>query len=259
MGEKIFSLALKKVSLWLDFHAAIRYSPLVRYIRNSAIKNPSILELGSGPIGIVNYLKGKIIGLDNNPRQVDFGTLRLVKGLASYLPFEDGEFDFTISVDFLEHIPPAKRKEVIAEMFRVTQGDILISVPCGKKVIGWEKKLKDVLDKKSNLWHKKDGQRESFVKQRGTFLSEHAEMGLPDESEVIALIKGNLAKAKYRYHIETMDNESLWVWYVYALAELKYNYFRWFITTLLALLFLPLLKHIKWGGCYRKIFIIKNE
>lgn len=251
--------ALKKISIWLGFHAAIRYFPLVSHIKDSGIQNPGILEVGSGPIGITHYLKEKVIGIDNNPRVLKVGTLQLIKGQATSLPFKDTKFDFTISVDFLEHISPPERRQVISEMIRVTKGDILIAVPCGEETRKRERKVKDIYEEKIKLWHSKELAREAFIRERGSFLLEHEKMGLPDENELIRLINESLTQAKRHYRIEIINNESLWVWYHYVLTELRYNYFRWFITTVLAFFLLPLLKRMKFGGCYRKIFIIKHE
>ena len=43
---------------------ALRYLPIVRYIKNSGLVNPSILEVGSGSLGIGPYLKKEFTGAD---------------------------------------------------------------------------------------------------------------------------------------------------------------------------------------------------
>ena len=48
----------------LDIGRNIRYREMVRIIKKTKMNNPSIIEFGSGKIGITSYLKQKVIGLD---------------------------------------------------------------------------------------------------------------------------------------------------------------------------------------------------
>jgi len=239
-------------------HSDIRYYLLVNYLKSVYLGKPLILEVGSGPVGFSHYWKGSVVGLDINIRKGKNKNLKLVNGTAIHLPFLDKKFDFTLSVDFLEHIPFLDRKKAVLEMIRVTKGDILIGVPCGSRAKKWENKARKTYEEKIKWWEKKDPDRASLVKQKGMFLSEHKSMSLPSEEALSKMIKESVRESIGHFDIEVIDNESLWVWYFYLLAELKYNYFRWFITTMLTLIMYPFLRRAKWGGYYRKIFIIKK-
>jgi len=45
------------------------------------------------------------------------------------LPFFDGSFDLVLSLDSLEHVPPARRPRYLAELFRVARGYVLLLAP----------------------------------------------------------------------------------------------------------------------------------
>jgi Methyltransferase domain len=47
------------------------------------------------------------------------------------LPFSDGSFDAVVSSDVLEHVPPQKRPDVIAEALRVTRSVAVFGFPNG--------------------------------------------------------------------------------------------------------------------------------
>ncbi len=240
-------------------HSDIRYHFFVKFLKKEYSENPLVLEVGSGPVGISHYWKGKVVGLDIDVQKKKSKNLLLVKGTAIQLPFRDKEFDCTIAIDFLEHIPQGCRKKAVLEMIRVTKKDIVVGVPCGDKAIEWENKARKVYEKKINEWKRENLIRASLVKQRGVFLIEHENMGLPSEQWLLKMVEEAAQESTGTFNIKVSDNESLWVWYFYLLAELKYNYFRWLATAALTMAIHPFLRKIKWAGCYRKIFTIRRE
>ena len=55
---------------------------------------------------------------------------------AVQLPFQDNEFDITVTSDVMEHIPPEMRKKVIGESLRVARKLAIFGFPCGQ--VAWE-------------------------------------------------------------------------------------------------------------------------
>ncbi len=82
-------------------------------------------------------------------------------------PFADESFDFVISLDVLEHLPPERRSDFLKELDRLSRRWIVLGAPfASPQVRQVEEELSEGL------------------MQASTFLSEHQELGLP-EAEVV--------------------------------------------------------------------------
>jgi len=100
---------------------------------DDARKSSSILDIGCGGGRNMQWLKsfGKVIGVDNNPKAIEFcqqyGTTILAD--AAKLPLPDGSFDLITAFDVLEHLEDDK--SAIKEWGRVLNngGYLFISVP----------------------------------------------------------------------------------------------------------------------------------
>lgn len=68
--------------------------------------------------------------------------MRPVIGSAAALPFPDQSFDASIASDVMEHIPPALRDQVTAEIFRVTRKIAIVGYPSGPKAWELDKQLR---------------------------------------------------------------------------------------------------------------------
>ncbi len=101
------------------------------------------LDCGCGK-GIYGYLirttrpigKGKIIGLDVNPKRLAFVKKfkvydRLIKGSITKLPFRDKSIDFTICSEVIEHLKKSDGEKFIKEVERVMKpgGRVIITTP----------------------------------------------------------------------------------------------------------------------------------
>ena len=83
----------------------------------------------------------------------------------------DGSYDFCISSDVFEHIPPAKRQSFISELYRVSRYGVIMCFPQGRQdVVDAEKYINDIA-------------REIFG-DTNNWLNEHEEFGLPKCEEL---------------------------------------------------------------------------
>src|SRR3989344_844655 len=108
---------------WRDFfnrffwrqhpEAALRYYPVVGQIKKANLEKSKILEVGSGSLGIIPYLKREIDGVDIDFSGPQTRFLNKIKGEAIDLPFGKNSYDVAISVDVIEHLESEKRLKAI--------------------------------------------------------------------------------------------------------------------------------------------------
>lgn len=157
---------------------AIRYLPVVREIKKYKYK--TVLEIGSGGLGIAPYLNRPVVGLDKNFLPPFHCKLQRITGIGSKIPFADKSFDVVICVDILEHVDKSERKKIIAEMTRVAAKEVIVAVPTGNKSLEQDKELATLIDY--------------------PFFKEHLKFGLPTVDEIMSLMGDN---------VRVEENESL--------------------------------------------------
>jgi hypothetical protein len=116
---------------------AARYYPIIRILkRHGLFANASLLEIGSGPIGIGRFRKVPFVGCDISfPIPAEW-PMKPVVASAAELPMKDHEFDVVVASDVLEHVPPILRENVIRESLRVARKLVIFGFPCGQ--LAWE-------------------------------------------------------------------------------------------------------------------------
>lgn len=220
---------------------ALRYLPVVDKIKK--IDNrATVLEVGSGSLGIAPYLRRRITGVDTNFEGPFHPQLLKVKGTVTKLPFARNSYDIVISVDMLEHIKPLARKKAISEMIRVAKKMAVIAVPCGSES---EKEDATLLDEYRRIYQK--GYR---------FMSEQVTLGLPNEGEMIDMIRQTTSLNKKNADIDVEGNETI--------ALHRFLMRGWMNPHLLAQLFfrkilllgIPLMRQLNGEPTYRKIFTV---
>lgn len=92
--------------------------------------------------------------------------LSAVQSSGAALPFADRSFDVVLTVDTLEHIPPADRQAFLAEMIRVTKHFVLITGPFSSPINDEAERLLD-----DYIY--------TVTGQRHYYLAEHLKFGLP--------------------------------------------------------------------------------
>lgn len=211
---------------------AIRYLPIVAEIKKHQYQ--TILEVGSGGLGITPYLKQKVVGLDTKFEPPFHPKLEKKTGTGLKIPFADKSFDVVISVDTLEHISSENREKVILEMIRVAKKEIIIAVPTGEKSSKQDKELNEAY---KQIYGK------SFY-----FLDEQIGHGLPDEEEIKKILGDNVKIEK---------NESLILRDFLMRGWMKTDFFSKLFYWKILLLFILFFKLFNKPPYYRTIFYKK--
>lgn len=116
---------------------AARYYPIIRILKAHGLSGSgSLLEIGSGSIGIGRFRKVSFVGCDISFPSEPMRPMTPIIASAAQLPFDDNEFDVAVASDVLEHIPPHLRKTVIGECLRVARKLVIFGFPCGH--VAWE-------------------------------------------------------------------------------------------------------------------------
>ena len=239
--EKLRRFVQKKLQV-LDFDIRVRYRPVCTYCKQvDPDGKDSVLEVGSGSLGLTRYLKRKITGLDKEFNGEISPYLHAQKGNATHLPFEDQSFDHVISVDLLEHLPKTERVLAVEEVLRVARKGAIFVVPCSKESEEAERRLASLYQRHG--------------KGIPEWLSEHLSNGLPTVEEILEEIKtrGNDLK------ISVSSNQSLWMWSfcmrLFALGTIPF-----FLTMVLFWVATPIVFLLsRLGHPYRKVFIISKS
>jgi len=227
-----------------------RYEIVLKLLNKSKRENMHILEVGSGGQGIARFYGKSVIGCDLQfyDEYSIAENMIPVKGSVYQLPFKNKSFDYVISVSMLEHLHPNKRNIAIHEMIRVSKQFIILSVPCGRKTILYEEKLRQ--------FHS------LFFESRG-WLKEHEEFGLPDKEEII---KGIYNNTESNITIKVICNTNLIIWLITMIIQLPFDTLLWrYAPKKRSKMLKMLMKLIGWimpifdfGDTYQQVFIIKK-
>jgi len=152
----------------------IRYSKIMR--DNPELFDPafSVVEVGCGPAGISEFLERRVIGVEPNPVVARNKNLEIVEGSILALPFLDGEIDYVLCVDVLEHLAAGVREAAIGELLRVARRKVIISCPCDVWAKAGEVEFKEMFQK--------------FGADVPPWLEEHLDFGLPMVHEILNAI-----------------------------------------------------------------------
>ena len=150
-----------------------RYQPVVALIKKHGPS--SILEIGSGSIGIGEFCPQAFTGVDVSFVGATAPWMTPVTASATELPFPDNAFDLVICMDMLEHVDPRMRVRVIEEAIRVARDQCIIGFPSGRPA------------------HDADAELHRWCRKKGVpvpaWLEEHVRTSFPEEDEVTALIR----------------------------------------------------------------------
>lgn len=223
--------------------AALRYAPVVRAIKKANLEDSKILEVGSGSLGIVPYLKRQIDGIDIDFSGPQTKLLNQIKAKGVDLPFRRNSYDVVVCSDVLEHIKKENREKAVFEILRVAKKQALIVVPTGELSEKQDEKLADI-------WAKK-------MKGKNLFLDEHIENGLPKNEEILVYIDRSLRKLKKTAKVKSYPILNLHVREILMRTWITNNKYIYYFYMKGMLLFLPILKRANFKNCYRRFFVIE--
>lgn len=244
--SSIFKMTFKfptKFNNW-DVTIALRYLPVVSFLKREGTKKDILLEIGSGSLGICPYLKRQITGVDIVFAPKTHPLLKPVRSSAENLPFKDKTFDFVLSVDVLEHLSVKQRKKAIKEMVRVAQKGIVIGIPSG-----WGARL---TDRYLDWYYSKTHQ------EKSTFLTEHLKYGLPEKKEFELWLREEISAWGEKATIKIRQNTNIFL--LIFLLSLGFSQNKVLCRFYRYMLFLiPILRLINFPPAYRTIFFVRIE
>lgn len=222
---------------------ALRYLPIVSVIKRKGLQDTSILEVGSGSLGITPFLKKPIDGLDVDFSGPQTKLLTKIKGSAFDLPMRKNSYDVVISVDTLEHIPKNQREKSIYEMIRASKRLVVIVVPTGK--------LAELQDQNLEKYFQK------VFGEKDQFLEEHVQNGLPQNDEILVGIDKSLRQLSKKAVISSRPLLNLAVRNLLMHTWISKNKYVYYTYMKGYLLLLPILRFANFGNCYRRMFVIE--
>ena len=109
-----------------------RYAPVASLVLDADGRlDGSLLDVGSGSVGFASVGRSEpFVGIDIDFWGPPAPSMTAVRAQPGRLPFADGSFDTVISLDALEHVPPADRAGFVTEVARVAARRAIIACPC---------------------------------------------------------------------------------------------------------------------------------
>lgn len=120
---------------------AARFFPIISNLRRTIAADATVLEVGSGSLGLGEFWSGPFVGCDLTFASRPVRGMRAVRCSGHQLPFKDGGFDVVVVSDVIEHVPPPLRGQVVQEVLRVASKVAIFGYPCGPAASALDEQL----------------------------------------------------------------------------------------------------------------------
>lgn len=169
---------------------ALRYETVIGLLADGWRPDIEILEVGAGSAGITEFLSHRVTGVDlafERTAERASPWLERVEASADELPFDDASFDVVLSLEMLEHVPPARRGPAVEEMLRVLRpgGRLIVTFPSGETAAHLDAWL-------NRRFRRVTGEDHPWA-------IEHIEHGVPETEEILALLPSEAAVHVHRH------------------------------------------------------------
>jgi hypothetical protein len=150
----------------------VRYVPIKQYL--TAAARASLIEVGSGARGLASIIDDSFVGLDVRIDGEPAPSMYPFSYDGGRIPFKTGSFHTVVSMDTLEHVPPANRIDFLHELMRVSATRVILGFPSHGGTNDSEQLMRSLfqrMDMAPPAW-----------------LDEHDELGLPLARDVEAIL-----------------------------------------------------------------------
>jgi hypothetical protein len=120
---------------------AARFFPILRELRSNLPSGGTLLEVGSGAVGLGEFWAVPFVGCDLTFSSRPLENMRAVQCSGHQLPFADGAFDGVVVSDVMEHVMPEHRRQVVSEVLRVARTVAVVGYPCGPLAFEIDRRL----------------------------------------------------------------------------------------------------------------------
>lgn len=239
-GRRLYDYARAHLNLDVE----LRYRAVARLLRPEVKPGTRVLEPGAGAVSIGGYVGCRSTAIDTMFDTAPSEGTDRVRASVACLPFPDRSWDIVVSVDMLEHIPPALRTQALSEMIRVARRMLVLAVPVGDAAFQQDVELHEYYIAKHGEPHR--------------FTREHVEFGLPKLAETSASLAAAAEKTGRKLRLDVRPNLNIAFRSLFMKLALHSSFVARAVYVALFPLSLlgPVLDQ---GTCYRTIFLARLD
>ncbi len=150
----------------------VRYVPIKQYLTGPALA--SLIEVGSGARGLASIIDDSFVGIDVRIDGEPAPSMYPFSYDGGRVPFKTGSFHTVVSMDTLEHVPPANRIDFLHELLRISASRVILGFPSHNGTNDGEPLMRNLFQR--------------MGKAPPAWLNEHDEFGLPPARDVEAIL-----------------------------------------------------------------------
>lgn len=187
---------MRKLLAKIGYDVKVRNRDFAAVLRKVIQDGDIFLDAGCGDLFSRNHLDhGKVIGVDVQEPRLNNAQSEFVIGSILNLPFGNGAFRFTGSLDVIEHLSSDQRETAIHELVRTSKSGVLIGFPFAGKPENVDKSFYKHLSRKS--------------REIPGWLDEHLRQNYPVIEEIEAILRSSFMDRGDSIQISVSFSESL--------------------------------------------------